>query len=162
MKTATKKFPMAYLWSIELDEGRGQRVGAVLKSNGAPTMMACVWMDRDRRYFISTASSLQDGKEYSRIRWRQPDLPEGDFGGVSNEEAERQELTVYQPKCSEIYYNTCAAIDQDNRHRQDTLKVERKIETKYWEKIDNTFYFYKCSCSTCNLNRFLPTRGSQK
>ena len=87
---------MAYLSSIELDEGRGQRVGIVLKSNGAPTMMAYVWMDLDRRYFISTASSLQDGKDYSRIRWRQPDLPEEYFGGVNNEEAYRQELTVFR------------------------------------------------------------------
>ena len=39
-----------------------------------------------------------------------------------------------QPKNSEIYYNTCAAIDQHNRHRQDPLKVERKRETRSWEK----------------------------
>ena len=58
VKTAAKQFPMAYLLIIELNEGRGQRVGVVLKTNGAPTMMAYVWMDRDRRYFISTASSL--------------------------------------------------------------------------------------------------------
>ena len=97
----------------------------VLKSNGAPTMMVYVWMYCDRRYFISTASSLQDGKEYSRIIWRQPDLPEEDFVGVNNEEAELQELTVYQPKCSKIYYNTCAAIDQHICHRHDNLKAER-------------------------------------
>ena len=90
-------------------------------------MMAYVWMDHDRRYFISTASSLQYGKDYSRICWRQPDLPEEDFGGVKNEEEERQELTVSQPKFTEIYYNPCAAIDQHNCHRQDTLKVERKM-----------------------------------
>ena len=92
-------------------------MGVVLKSNGAPTIMAYVWMYRDRRYFISNASSLQDGKDYSIIRWRQPDLPDEDFGGFNNEEAERQELTVSQPKCSEIYYNTCAEIDQHKRHR---------------------------------------------
>ena len=80
---------MAYLLSIELDEVRGQQVGVVLKNNVAPTMMAYVWMDRDRGYFISTALSLQDGKDYSRICWRQPDLPEEEFGGVKNEEAER-------------------------------------------------------------------------
>ena len=91
-------------------------------------------MDRDRIYFISTASLLHDGKDYSRIRWRQPDLPEEEFGGVNNEEAEQQELTVSQPKCSEIYYNTGASIDQHNRHRQDTLKVKRKMQTKSWEK----------------------------
>ena len=75
---------MAYISSIELDEGRGQRVGVVLKTNGVPTMMAYVWMDRDKRYFISTASSLKYGKDYSRIRWRQPDLLEVEFGGVNN------------------------------------------------------------------------------
>ena len=123
---------MAYLSSIELDEGRYQRVEVVLKSYGAPNMAAYVWMDCDRIYFISTASSLQDGKDYSRIRWRQPDLPDEEFGGVNDEEAERQELTVSQPKCSEIYYKTCAEIDQHNRHRQDTLRVERKMQTKSW------------------------------
>ena len=50
VKTATKTFPMAYLLSIELNEGRGQRVGVVLKTNGVPTMMAYIWMDRERRY----------------------------------------------------------------------------------------------------------------
>ena len=70
MKTATKKYPMVYLSRIELNQGRGQRVGVVLKSNEVPTMMAYVWMDRDRRYFISAASSLEDGKDYSRIQWR--------------------------------------------------------------------------------------------
>ena len=96
--------------------------------------MDFVWTDRDRIYFISTASSLQDGKNYSRIRRRQPDLPEEEFGRVNNEEAERQQFTVSQPKCSEIYYNTCVAIDQHNRHRQDTLKLERKMQMKSWEK----------------------------
>ena len=75
---------MAYISSIELDEGKGQRVGVVLIINASPTMMVYVWMDRYRRYFISTDSSLQDGKDYSRIRWRQPDLPEEEFGGVNN------------------------------------------------------------------------------
>ena len=62
-------------------------MGVFLKINGEPTIMKYVWMDHDRRYFISTSSSLQDGKDYSRIRWRQPDIPEEDFGGVNNEEA---------------------------------------------------------------------------
>ena len=43
-----KKFPMAYLSSIELNEVIGQRLGVVFKRNGAPTMMSYVWMDRDR------------------------------------------------------------------------------------------------------------------
>ena len=39
-----------------------------------------------------------------------------------------------QPKCSEIYYDACAGIDQHNRHRQNTLRIEQKIETKIWDK----------------------------
>ena len=62
VKTAIKKHPMAYLSSIEINEGRGQRMGVVLKSNGMPTMRAYIWIDYDRRYFISTTSSPGDGK----------------------------------------------------------------------------------------------------
>ena len=41
----------------------------------------------------------------------------------------------------EIYYDTCAEIDQHNRHRQDTLCIERKIETKSWDKCVTTSLF---------------------
>ena len=85
---------------------------------------------------------LQDGKDYSRIRWRQPDLPEEDFGGVKNEEAEQQELTVSQPKFSEIYYNTCAEIGQHNRHRQDTIKVKRKNADEIWGQTRNFLHIW--------------------
>ena len=132
---------MVYLSSIEIDEGIGQRVGVVLKSNGAPTMMEYFWMYRDSRYFISSTSSLQDEKDYSIIRRRQPDLPEGHFVGVNNEEAERQDISVSHTKCSKIYYNTCSAIDQHNRHRQDTLKVEQKMQTKSWDKCVTSSIF---------------------
>ena len=141
-------------------------VGVVLKSNGVPTMMAYVWMDRDRRYFISTVSLLQDGKDYSRIRWRQPDLPEEEFGGVNNEEADQQDLTLSQPKCSEIYYNNCAEIDQYNIHRQDTLKVEQKMKTKSWEKrvtssilgmyfVDAWLMYRRCNTDTLHKEPYV-------
>ena len=37
--------------------------------------------------------------------------------GVNNEDAIKQKLTIPQPKCSEIYYNTYVAIDQHNWYR---------------------------------------------
>ena len=46
-----------------------------------------------------------------------------------------------QTKCSEIYNNNCAAIDQHNCHRQDTLKVERKMQTKSWDKCVTSSIF---------------------
>ena len=54
---------------------RGERKGFVAHNNdGASTMMAFVWMDRDRRYFIATSLSLQEGVTYVRNRWRQVDI----------------------------------------------------------------------------------------
>ena len=146
VKTATKKFPMTYLSSIEFIEGRGQCEGVVLKDNqGIPTMMSYTWMDKDRQYFISKASSLAEGNPYQRIRWRQQELDlnlnDNEDRGSNNEDPIRQELTVPQPKCSEIYYDVCASIDQHNRHRQDTLRIERKIETKSWDKRVTTSLF---------------------
>ena len=132
---------MVYLSSFEFDKGRVQRDGVFLKTYGIAHMMAYVWMEHDRRYFISTASSLSDGHPYSYVRWRQKELHDEHFGQVNNEEAVCEELVVAQPKCSEIYYNTCAAIDQHNSHRQDTLCIKRKIETKIWDKRVTTSLF---------------------
>ena len=92
-------------------------------------MLAYGWMDRDRRYFILIASTLLEGKPYLSIQWRQPE-PEEICGEDNNEDAVRQELTISQPKYSEIYYDMCAAIGQHNRHRQDTLRIEKKMQTK--------------------------------
>ena len=74
--------------------------------------------------------------------WRQPYLLEEDFGEENNGEAFRQELHVSQPKISEIYYNTCAEIDQHNHHRQDTLHIEQKLQTKTWDKLVSVAYWH--------------------
>jgi hypothetical protein len=53
VKTATKQFPMQALGSIEM-EMRGERDTYVNKTeDGRVRMMAMVWLDRERRYFIS-------------------------------------------------------------------------------------------------------------
>jgi hypothetical protein len=136
VKTATKKFPMAYLSGLRMND-RGERRGVISEDDdGDPIMMAFVWVDRDRRYFITTCSSLEEGRPYVRHRWRQ--IAEGDA------DAERVELVVPTPKCCEIYYDTCAAIDQNNRHRQDTLKLERKVETKDWSTRVNCSILGMC------------------
>ena len=130
---------MNYLSSIEFTEGQGQHEGVMLKDNQGivSTMMTYTWMNRDRCYFISTASSLSEGKLYQHIRWRQQELDlnlsDNEDRG-NNEDPIRQEPTVPQPKCSEIYYDVCAAIDEHNRYWQDTLRIEHKIETKSWYK----------------------------
>jgi hypothetical protein len=134
VKTATKFYPMQYLGSLVLS-GRGDRKGLVAANdNGQPYLLAFVWVDRERRYFISSASSLQEGTPYVRQRWRQ--LVQDDITDPEN-----VQLTVQQPKACEVYYSCCAKIDQHNRDRQDTLQLERKFKTKNWATCVNHSIF---------------------
>jgi hypothetical protein len=126
VKTSSRKFPLAYLSSREM-VNRGDRVGVeACGDDGATRLLAFVWMDRDRRYFISTASSIANGSEFVRHRWRQVDP-------TPNADPERVELRVPQPKAAEIYYGACGLIDQHNRHRQSTLGIETKLPTNKWD-----------------------------
>jgi Transposase IS4 len=125
VKTATRKFPMAYLSGIEL-QARGDRKGLLAKDeDGKPFLLSFVWLDRERRYFIASGQSLSEGLPYFRERWRQldqePDSP-----------PTRVQLTIAQPKAAETYYSACGKIDQHNRDRQDTLMIERKLKTHDW------------------------------
>jgi Transposase IS4 len=57
VKTANRMFPHAYLSNLELQE-RGQHEGLVAKDgNGRPELLSFVWVDRERRYFISIIPS---------------------------------------------------------------------------------------------------------
>ena len=70
VKTATRRFPMADLSQIELQRS-GDRQGFVcLDEDKMPKLLAFVWMDRNRRYFVSSCSSLVPGGPYSRLRRR--------------------------------------------------------------------------------------------
>ena len=63
VKTATKGYPMGYLSKIELHQ-RGEHHGVVSYDGNlnSPNTLAFVWMDRERRYFISLCSSLMPGR----------------------------------------------------------------------------------------------------
>ena len=106
---------------------RGDRYGLVHKDNeGVPDMYAFVWLDRNRRYFISSGPSLAEGQPYQRYRWRQIEEV------ATDNPPERVELVVPQPKAAEVYYSVCGKIDQHNRDRQATLGLETKIKTNDW------------------------------
>ena len=125
VKTATRQYPMAYLLRVALQD-RGDRKGLVTRGDGGqPSLLAFVWMYRQRRYFISTASSLDAGTPYTRLPWRQVDES-------PNAEPTRVELTVTQSTAAQIYYDACAIVDRHNRHRQDTLRLEVKLGTHNW------------------------------
>ena len=126
VKTATRQYPMAWLQSYELGE-RGDRKGLVSYQDGKPTLLSYAWVDRERRYFISNTLSLSAGQPFVRKRWRQVDQ-------TADASPEKVELLVQQPKATEVYYSVCSKIDRHNRNRQDTLRMERKVETRLWWK----------------------------
>ncbi len=126
---------MKYLQEVELTH-RGDMKGLVSYPEGEdpstsePSRMAFVWMDRERRYFVATGSSLNEGKPYTRKRWRQVDK-------TPNAEPEQVEFEIKQSAAAETFYDACAVIDQNNRERQDDLKLERKLVTQDWSKRVN-------------------------
>jgi hypothetical protein len=57
------------------------------------------------------------------------------------EDPERVNILLNVPKASAIYYNPCGKIDQHNRCQQDTLDLEKKLETKVWHCCVNLSIF---------------------
>jgi Transposase IS4 len=129
VKTATRRYPMDHLARLELNV-RGDRVGLIATDESQSKYLAFVFMDRERRYFIATASSLDEGTPINRKRWRQVD-------NTANANPERLDITIPQPKAAALYYAVCGRVDQHNRDRQDTLMIEKKLKTHDWSQRVN-------------------------
>jgi hypothetical protein len=123
VKTATSGFPSKFLGEVHLPKGKGDMKGLLHKDpESGTTLLAFTWVDRDRRNFIASCSSLSPGKMVDRDRWRQRDkLPDA--------EPTKLKILIPQPKCAEVYYKGNARIDQHNRVRQAGLNLEKKIAT---------------------------------
>jgi Transposase IS4 len=135
VKTATKEFPMAYLAGKQMPHGRGDRHGVLSKADCGTTLLAYCWIDRDRRYFISTCSSLATGPPCLRERWTQVDRDTPDA------EPEYLEIVVAQPYCSYLFHSAASKIDQHNKLRQASLRLETKMRTTLWHRRVNITLF---------------------
>ena len=93
--------------------------------SGNPKFLSFVWMYRERRYLIYSASILQEGTPYIRKKWRQVNEEE-------NAEPDNVELKIPHPKATQIYYDVCGKIYHHNRHIQATIKLELKLQTHDW------------------------------
>ena len=114
------------VWGLQGIGGQGNQCD--------PTMLLFVWMDQDCHYFIASASSLDSDILNSHNTWHQVSL---ELDALP----ENMELTIPQPKVTEVYYRTCGGIDQHNRHCQDTLKTKKKLQTKKWDMSVNLTIF---------------------
>jgi hypothetical protein len=87
-------------------------------------VLAFVWVDQGRQYFIATGSSLAAGTPMQCRRYRQMNQED------PNADAELVHQTISQLQAFEVYYNACGMIDRHNRCRQDDLDLEKKIQTQ--------------------------------
>ena len=71
MNTATKQYQQHYLSKVELPEKVDHKGIINIEPTTGYTLLAFVWVDRERRYFISNYCSLSQGLPYTRIRYRQ-------------------------------------------------------------------------------------------
>ena len=118
VKTAHRPIPMASLTVRELGERKEWVSLVYIGALGSPELMAMLWVDRNRRYFVATTGSARAGGAWELLRWRQVD------GG-----AERVAGSVPQPEVAEIYYGCFAQIDCHNRCHQDDLRLEHEVGT---------------------------------
>jgi hypothetical protein len=117
VKTATKSYPMNYLSCVPLTDCGKHHIIIQKANDGAVDMAAFVWVDWERRYFVSNTSSLQPDNIIERQQWWQLNSEEGG--------AARTMTFTEQPKCVELYYSACAMIDRHNHCQQDTLGIEK-------------------------------------
>ena len=135
VKTAAREYPMKYLSKIELVVSR-EHVGTTSKkSNDGAKSMAVMWMDRERPYLISTASTTVAGSSVSRQKWHHME---------KGKEVELQRLMVPQPQVVESYYKTCGATDRHNRCRRESLRLEIKFQVKEWSMHVKTSLLATC------------------
>ena len=126
---------MHYFQRVLLPNGKGD-CKALLStdSDSGTTLLAYVWADRDRRYFISTCSSTLPGRKIQRKRWRQRDP-------TPNAEPVQEDILIDQPEAGELYYAACSKIDEHNRIRQEYIDLEKKLRTMKWNTRANQSIF---------------------
>jgi len=70
VKNSTTRYPMAAPSTLEVPT-RGSSASLYHRdAAGQIDLMAAMWVNRDRRYFISTTSTCLDGAPIERLRWR--------------------------------------------------------------------------------------------
>lgn len=149
VKTSSRGFPLQHLLEIQFG-GHGEWSGLYHRGDSSindPDMLGFVWVDKDRRNFISTVSSLSPAAPIERKRMRQ----------VVNDitsPPEKVLLTIKQPQCSKRYYDNCGRIDQHNRVRQDDLRIKRKYATHDWSKRVNFALLGMCITDAYYLKQF--------
>ena len=139
VKQCHKEFPKTFLNDLELPTGRGHTRSLVsLDDDGKPELVAAMWVDRDRKFFVGTCEGTDPGEPQYRVRWRQMD------DVATNVEPVRLMMEIQQPKLVESYFGFCSKIDELNKQRQNDLEIEKYVRTHDWWKRLGTSILAMC------------------
>ena len=81
--------------------------------------MELMWLDRDRRYFISTVGTSLPGHKIYREKWRK-----------DANESRKLKMKIEISEFAKIYYQEYSQIDRHNRCHRDDLGLGKKLEFK--------------------------------
>ena len=97
VKTATRQYPMDHLKGLEV-QWRGEHKSVFSFDKDKQTMLlAVLWVDRKRIYFIGNAEGVDQGEPQYTKRWRKINVDDA-FAPP-----EKVELEIDQPKMVETY-----------------------------------------------------------
>ncbi len=148
IKTAHREFPLSYLGAVPMS-GRGTWKSLIHTDEAkAIDVGALLWVDRERRYFVTTAGTTLPGNTIYRERWSR----------VDNESRLITTETAI-PNVAELYYQAASQIDRHNRCRQDDLRLEKKFRVREWSTRVNTSLLAICIVDAWLL--YKGNRGSR-
>ena len=148
VKTCHREFPKQFLEGLEIPPGRGHTRSLVSDDDdGRIALIATMWVDRDRKFFIGTCEGSDPGNPQYRMRWRQLDDVE------TNATPVRLMLEVPQPRMVESYFGFCSRIDELNRQRQTDLEMEKYVRTNDFSKRLGTSILSMCMVDAMNLHQ---------
>jgi hypothetical protein len=93
-------------------------------------LVAISWLDRNRRFIITTTCGLGEGDVIERKRLHQLDKSE-------SADPDMVIISVRQPKAVQTYYKGTGTIDRHNRIRATELRMDRNLGTNDLSKRTN-------------------------
>jgi len=128
VKQCSRRFPMEFLGNTILPQRGSQAVLASIdEETGETELVAISWVERNRRFSVTTTCGIGEGEDVFRKR-----LCQQDKSGCAP--PDKVIIEVAQLKAITTYYKGASTIDRHNRIRAGELRMDRNLTTKHWDK----------------------------
>jgi len=105
-------------------------LASIDEETGKTELIAISWVDRNRRFFVTTTCGIGEGEDVFHKRLRQ-------LGKSGRVPPDKVIIEVVQPNAIATYYKGAGTIDWHNRIRTDELRMDRNLATRHWDKRFN-------------------------